>query len=132
MITILVPTLHITQGFTLVELLIVIAIVGLLASVMVPNLLQAKAKANDSAAASISQKIATAAATVQVSGNALPSCSYAAPDATIWSGSEVATVRAGGTVTDISCTENPTRTNALDVTVTYQGGTKPSITTTIE
>lgn len=50
---------HISSGFTLVELLIVIAIIGILSAVLIPNLLNARARAFDVKAQNCLKAIST-------------------------------------------------------------------------
>ncbi|MFC1514770.1 type IV pilin protein [Candidatus Omnitrophota bacterium] len=48
------------KGFTLVEIMIVVAIIALLAAIAIPNLLRARLNANDAASKATLQALATA------------------------------------------------------------------------
>lgn len=55
-----------SQGFTLLELLIVIAVIGIVAATLVPNVLGAQKRANDTQAAVCANALARAAAIYRI------------------------------------------------------------------
>jgi type IV pilus assembly protein PilA len=63
------------KGFSLIELLIVVAIILIIAAIAIPNLLRARIAANESSAAASTRTIGTAQLSYQ---NAYPATGYAA------------------------------------------------------
>lgn len=88
------------KGFTLVEIMIVVAIIALLAAIAIPNLLTARRTANEAAAKATVRSLSTAAETYATShSGAYPSAVTGTPSLTdfISSASNYCADAAGGT-----------------------------------
>ncbi len=96
------------KGFSLIELLIVVAIILIIAAIAIPNLLRARIAANESSAAASVRTVSTAELTYQTS---YPSLGYAASLAAL-------------APADVSCSAGPTSANACIIDyVLGQAGT---------
>jgi len=104
------------RGFTLIELMIVVAIIGILAAVALPAYQDYTARAQSSEAISLLSGVKTPIVDAYNSDNAAASC--AVPTSTVQEGKYVATLAVTGTASATACTVTATfRTTGLNTKV---------------
>jgi prepilin-type N-terminal cleavage/methylation domain-containing protein len=97
------------KGFSLIELLIVVAIILIIAAIAVPNLLRARVAANESSAVASVRSINTAEISYQTANSTI---GYAAALSNL------------GPAASTGCTAGPTSTNACLIDWTLAQGSK--------
>ncbi len=107
-----------TQGFTLIELLIVIAIIAILAAVLIPNVLNARKRANDTAAQAYARQVATWLAAADTGGASITNITSCTDTALVAEGAPSSYPKA---VQNCTITYNST-TGRSTITVTSVNG----------
>ena len=124
------------KGFSLIELLIVVAIILIIAAIAIPNLLRARIAANESSAVSSLRTINTAEVSYTTS---YPNLGYSAALANLGPGAAtcpaagptaataclIDNVLAGGAKSGYQITEAGGAANAQGIVVTYETEAKP-------
>jgi type IV pilus assembly protein PilA len=98
------------KGFSLIELLIVVAIILIIAAIAIPNLLRARIAANESSAVSAIRTINTAEVSYQ---SAFPTVGYSTTLPQLGPGGAGATCPAGGPLSTNACLIDSVLSNAI-------------------
>jgi type IV pilus assembly protein PilA len=116
------------KGFSLIELLIVVAIILIIAAIAIPNLLRARIAANESSAAASLRTIGTAQVSYQTS---FPATGYAATITALGPGTGNTTCPAAGPVVAGACIIDSTLASGTKsgFTISSTGAGGPPATT---